>query len=68
MNQPFEHALSTATVLDLLTSVLLWLEDVHSIGYAINDLKNGNLMMSRRVSSRASTSILMPPSIRRRTK
>ena len=48
MNQPFQHALSTATVLDLLTSVLLWLEDVHSIGYAINDLKNGNLMMSRR--------------------
>ena len=48
MNLPFQHALSTATVLDLLTSVLLWLEDVHRIGYAINDLKNGNLMMSRR--------------------
>jgi hypothetical protein len=48
MNQPFEHMLSTAMVLDLLTSVLLWLEDVHRIGYAINDLKNGNLMMSRR--------------------
>lgn len=48
MNLPFQHALSTATVLDLLTSVLLWLEDVHRIGYAINDLKNGNLMISRR--------------------
>ena len=35
-------------VLDLLTSVLLWLEEVHQVNYAINDLKNGNLMMSRR--------------------
>ncbi|MFZ5891126.1 MAG: hypothetical protein ACOY0T_08750 [Myxococcota bacterium] len=48
MTLPFQHTLSTVTVLDLLTSVLLWLEDVHRIGYAINDLKNGNLMMSRR--------------------
>jgi hypothetical protein len=45
---PFTHALSPAMVLDLLTSVLLWLEEVHDLGYAINDLKNGNLMMSRR--------------------
>jgi len=45
---PFAHALSPAMVLDLLTSVLLWLEEVHQINYAINDLKNGNLMMSRR--------------------
>jgi hypothetical protein len=28
--------------------VLLWLEEVHQSGYANNDLKNGNLMMSRR--------------------
>lgn len=48
MALPFQHTLSTVTVLDLLTSVLLWLEDVHRVGYAINDLKNGNLMMSRR--------------------
>jgi hypothetical protein len=48
MALPFRHALSPGVVLDLLTSVLLWLEDVHHIGYAINDLKNGNLMMSRR--------------------
>lgn len=45
---PFAHALSGAMVLDLLTSVLLWLEEVHQVNYAINDLKNGNLMMSRR--------------------
>jgi hypothetical protein len=35
-------------LLDLLSSVLLWLNDVHEVNYAINDLKNGNLMMSRR--------------------
>jgi hypothetical protein len=46
--RPFAHQLSPAMILDLLTSVLLWLEDVHRINYAINDLKNGNLMMSRR--------------------
>jgi hypothetical protein len=45
---PFTHALSAAMLLDLLTSVLLWLEEVHHVNYAINDLKNGNLMMSRR--------------------
>jgi hypothetical protein len=48
MALPFTHALSPVMVLDLLTSVLLWMEGVHSVGYAINDLKNGNLMMSRR--------------------
>lgn len=48
MALPFTHALSPAMVLDLLTSVLLWMEGVHAVGYAINDLKNGNLMMSRR--------------------
>ena len=45
---PFTQALSPAMVLDLLTSVLLWLEEVHEVGFANNDLKNGNLMMSRR--------------------
>ncbi|HKO53404.1 MAG TPA: hypothetical protein VJV79_37100 [Polyangiaceae bacterium] len=48
MALPFTHALSPAMVMDLLTSVLLWMETVHDVGYAINDLKNGNLMMSRR--------------------
>jgi len=48
MALPFTHALSPAMVMDLLTSVLLWMEGVHEVGYAINDLKNGNLMMSRR--------------------
>ena len=48
MALPFTHALSPAMMLDLLTSVLLWMESVHGSGFAINDLKNGNLMMSRR--------------------
>lgn len=48
LSAPFTQALSPAMVLDLLTSVLLWLEEVHQVGFANNDLKNGNLMMSRR--------------------
>ena len=38
MALPFTHALSPAMLLDLLTSVLLWMEGVHEVGYAINDL------------------------------
>ena len=68
MALPFTHALSPAMVLDLLTSVLLWMEDVHAIGYAINDLKNGNLMMSRRGQLRALIWIPMPRFIPPKTK
>jgi hypothetical protein len=45
---PFTGTLSLSQTMDLLTSVLLWLEETHHLGYAINDLKNGNLMVSRR--------------------
>ena len=45
---PFRHPLSPAMILDLMSSILLWLMEVHRLDYAINDLKNGNLMMSRR--------------------
>ncbi len=48
IHSPFTHALSPAMLMDLITSVLLWLDEVHELGYASNDLKNGNLMMSRR--------------------
>lgn len=44
----FRHGLSPAMLLDLLTSVLLCLSEVHAVGYAMNDLKNDNMMMSRR--------------------
>ncbi len=45
---PFTESLTLAQVLDILVSKLLWLEEVHRLGYAINDLKNGNLMLNRR--------------------
>jgi len=45
---PFTHDLSLAQALDIMTSTLLWLEETHEAGFAINDLKNGNLMLSRR--------------------
>jgi hypothetical protein len=44
----FTEALSLSQLLDLLTSILLWVEEIHTLGYAVNDLKNGNLMVSRR--------------------
>jgi len=43
----FAKALKLNQVLDLLTSILLWIEEIHGLGYAINDLKNGNLMLTR---------------------
>jgi hypothetical protein len=48
LSLPFRHPLSPAMILDLMSSILLWLMEVHHLDYAINDLKNGNLMMSRR--------------------
>lgn len=44
----FTDPLSLSQCLDVITSMLLWVEEIHQIGYAINDLKNGNLMVSRR--------------------
>jgi serine/threonine protein kinase len=46
--RPFTDPLTLSQMLDLLTSKLLWVEEVHQLGYAVNDLKNGNLMVSRR--------------------
>jgi hypothetical protein len=46
--RPFTEPLTLSQMLDLLTSKLLWVEEVHQLGYAVNDLKNGNLMVSRR--------------------
>jgi hypothetical protein len=48
MRRQFDERLNLSQQLDLLTSTLLWLEEIHHLGYAINDLKNGNLMISRR--------------------
>ena len=48
MTRPFIEPLNLSQSLDLLTSILLWLEEVHQLDFAVNDLKNGNLMVSRR--------------------
>src|SRR5262249_49114189 len=45
---PFTRALSLGHFLDLLTSVLLWVEEIHNLNYAVNDLKGGNIMIGRR--------------------
>jgi hypothetical protein len=45
---PFTASLSLSQALDLITSQLLWIEEVHALGFAVNDLKNGNIMLSRR--------------------
>ncbi|MDF3129756.1 hypothetical protein P0Y35_11165 [Kiritimatiellaeota bacterium B1221] len=44
---PFTDPLSLSQALDVITSTLLWLEECHGLNFAINDLKNGNLMISR---------------------
>ncbi len=45
---PFRFGLSPAMLMDLVTGMLMCLEEVHELGYAMNDLKNDNLMLSRR--------------------
>ena len=45
---PFLYKPAISQMLDLLTSKALWVEEVHEIGYAVNDLKNGNVMINRR--------------------
>jgi hypothetical protein len=44
----FTRSLSLGHFLDLLTSVLLWVEEIHNLNYAVNDLKGGNIMIGRR--------------------
>src|SRR5215510_10752933 len=44
----FMRPLSLGHFLDLLTSILLWVEEIHSLNYAVNDLKGGNIMIGRR--------------------
>lgn len=45
---PFLYKPAITQMLDLLTSKALWVEEVHEVGYAVNDLKNGNVMINRR--------------------
>src|SRR5262245_36871379 len=48
MVAPFMRPLSLGHFLDVLTSILLWVEEIHSLNYAVNDLKGGNIMIGRR--------------------
>ena len=48
ISQPFTRSLTLPLFLDIATSMLLWLEEVHGLNYTVNDLKNGNVMLSRR--------------------
>lgn len=48
MTRPFVEPLNLSQTMDVFTSILLWLEEIHQLNYAVNDLKNGNLMISRR--------------------
>ena len=48
MALPFLKAPSLQQLLDILVSKVLWVEEVHALGFAINDLKNGNVMINRR--------------------
>lgn len=48
VSKPFTAPLGLSQAFDVMTSTLLWLEECHGLGFAINDLKNGNLMLSRR--------------------
>jgi len=43
----FTRAPSLNQMLDILVSTALWVEEVHDAGYAVNDLKNGNVMINR---------------------
>ena len=44
----FLRPLNLKEIIDLMVSMLLWVEKVHNLGYAINDVKTGNIMINRR--------------------
>jgi hypothetical protein len=47
-NHRFSRALTLNETIDIMVSMLLWVEKVHILGYAINDVKAGNVMMNCR--------------------
>jgi hypothetical protein len=47
-NHRFSRPLTLNETIDIMVSVLLWVEKVHKLGYAINDVKTGNVMMNCR--------------------
>jgi hypothetical protein len=47
-NHRFSRPLTLNETIDVMVSILLWIEKVHALGYAINDVKTGNIMMNCR--------------------
>jgi hypothetical protein len=47
-NHRFSRPLTLNETIDVLVSILLWVEKVHGLGYTINDVKTGNIMMNCR--------------------
>ena len=47
-NHRFSRPLTLNETIDVMVDVLLWVEKVHGLGYAINDVKTGNVMMNCR--------------------
>ncbi|MGD9052969.1 MAG: hypothetical protein PVG17_14030, partial [Desulfobacterales bacterium] len=47
-NHRFSRPLTLNETIDVMVSMLLWVEKVHALGYAINDVKTGNVMMNCR--------------------
>ena len=47
-NHRFSRPLTLNETINVMVSMLLWVEKVHGLGYAINDVKSGNVMMNCR--------------------
>jgi hypothetical protein len=47
-NHRFTRPLTLNETIDVIVSMLLWVEKVHSLGYSINDVKTGNVMINCR--------------------
>ncbi|MGD9193899.1 MAG: hypothetical protein PVF14_21485 [Desulfobacterales bacterium] len=47
-NHRFSRPLTLNETIDVMVSMLLWVEKVHGLGYSINDVKTGNVMMNCR--------------------
>ncbi|MGD9054565.1 MAG: hypothetical protein PVJ41_13145 [Desulfobacterales bacterium] len=47
-NHRFSRPLTLNETIDIMVSILLWVEKVHRLGYVINDVKTGNVMMNCR--------------------
>jgi len=47
-NHRFSRPLTLNETIDVMVSMLLWVEKVHGLRYAINDVKTGNVMMNCR--------------------